>query len=444
MRNHSKHGITVDNVSYFGNYQPNEDTLNISELKQIKSEFIKHINQQREIVRRHGLFYIDRSIENDKAKFDYQSMSKYYTIKFSNIKHTYQKNQCNCNTHLLLKGGYAGQAVLRNETIVTIGCLKFKFTYSMQEVQDISKYDITGEKKPLNGLHIQFQSKQEEINVTKGFQSLIPLVPVVNKYGSLKKIEKVEAAVAAEDKNIYSLNEQNIVNHLDMEADSVNHVFSNNNTEIDDMIQNNDNVVLTVEDLNDDNIQIKEDIYDNDLLTMEDIDDDSMSTVKVDDDNNIMILNDAHDSVLILDNNINYSSTPNDINTNVTDSLGNLQPRTQFWDDINSDIQSCYTNDLIQEVVMVNCSENKVEEQTVYEYTDNNITERVVTNSPEWLIEEIVVNQDGKPVNQEPLPGPSGQHRNFNTEHLYCARSPSDKMQTIIISSDDEYYGYDD
>jgi len=338
MRNHSKHGIIVDNVSYFENYQPKEDILNIRELKQINSQFIKHINKQRKIVRRHGLLYIYRSIENDKVKikyagkkrkFDYRSMFKYYTNKFSNIKHTYQKIQCHCNKRMMLKSGYAGQAVLRNETIMSIGCLKFKFTYSMQEVpnvytQDISKYYITGERKPLNGLHIQFQSEQEEINVTKGFQSLIPLV---NKYGSLKEIGKVEAAVAAEDKNVYSLNEQNIVNHLHMEADSVNHVFSNNNTEIDDIIQNN----------------------------------------------------------VMIKNNDNF------------------------------------------------------EEETVHEFPDNNITECVATDAQDRFVED-----DGKPVNQESLPGPSGQHKNFNTEHLYCACSPLDKMQTIIISSDDEYYGYDD
>lgn len=248
MKNHSRHGIIVDNVSYFGSHRP-KDLLNSSEFKKINSEIIKHINKRRRSVRKHDMFHIYQNNESGKMifkyigkrrKFDYRPLDKYYTSKFKNIKHAYRKIQCKCSKRLVPKDGFAGQALLRNESMISIGCMQFKFTYDkyMKEVLKVCTESQLGNQdgevirnKLINGICLKSQPEQENnIGIIKNTKNDI-LIDSINQHNSLK------------DTN--NTNEQSHTRVFDLNNIG-DRRSSNDNTNIDSVITSNDNDKLTL------------------------------------------------------------------------------------------------------------------------------------------------------------------------------------------------------
>lgn len=393
MKNHSRHGIIVDNISYFGSHQP-KDLLNSSELKKINSQIKKHINKRRRSVRKHDMFRIYQNNENGKMilkyvgkrrKFDYRPLDKYYSSKFKNIKHAYRKIQCKCSKRLVPKDGFPGLAVLRNESVISIGCMQFKFTFDKRlkeilkvctESQLANQDSEVVQNKPFNGIRLKFQSEQENnIDITRNTRNTILL-------NSINYSHK--------DSNINSLNEQNSsVFNLD---DAENCGFSNDNTNIDCI-------------------------------------------------NDCMITLDGNDEPKL----------------EISPSSSSDMSRKKYWNHLNgvsNKIQSSFANDLIQEFEVNDSSEDNetIEEEIVYEVNDaevgNSMTEHI-SDVQDWIIEEIVIEEE-KNYNSNGLehsvnlqsastvgiPVPDNR-RVYKTEHLYCARSPS-YDQSIVISDDDD------
>jgi len=388
MKNHSRHGVIEDNVAYFGNHRPKDPSKN-SELEKINSQVKKYINKRRRLVWRHNMFRIHQTNESEnviikyvgkRRKFDYRSLGKYYKKKFKNINHSYGKIQCQCSKRFVPKDGYAGQALLRNESIISIGCMQFKFMFDThskeipkvcaQSSPVIKQYGPV-RSKPLNGIRLKFQPEQENgINVSRETRNKLALL-TINGHRSFENVD---------DRN--SCNEQNHTNTFDLDNG-----FSNDNTEVD---------------------------FGN---------------------NCIIIHNPGRPT-----SNINLSSLSD-------------KPCTKHWNTngLSSKIQSCFASDLIQEFeVNESCDGNEIfEEEILYELTDaeaDNTTAEHISDVQNWIIEEIVVEEDRNCNGNEhsnlqsssaveyPVPD---NRRDYKTEHLYCVRSPS-YDQPIIISDDDD------
>lgn len=400
MRNHSRHGISVDDVSYFGRNRP-KDLKNSNELKQINFQVRKHLNKRRRIVRKHSMFhfYENSGSENviikyaeKKQKFDYRPLYKYYmNTLIKNVKHSYPKIQCKCSNRSIPIDEFEGEAVLLNDSIMSIGCLKFKFTYTRKipiertEQLFIAKQDSTVENKPLNGIK-KPQSKQENgIVVISGTENKPKLV-TMNGHCSLEDLSSIN-----------SLNEQKYISTCNLDNSENRHGISNNSTIINATV---DNLIIP---------------FTNDKSSKD----------------------------------INLSYSPSDTSCK------------KKWINMNGmsgKLQSCFANDLVQEVEVNESSEEyteTIDEEIVYEmsYTevDNSKAERI-SDVQDWIIEEIVVeegknfhrNSKGHSVNLQ-LASAVGYHvpdhnlGKYKTEHLYCARSPSTyKTSPINISDDDD------
>ncbi|XP_022162961.1 uncharacterized protein LOC111028574 isoform X3 [Myzus persicae] len=167
LKNLSRFGVIVDNVSYFGNRRK---PSNNHELKKVNSGLLKHINKQRKTVQKDKIIHVAHNSDDEKpiikyaAKthgFNYKPMSKYYLNMYKNTKHGYKKAQCKCSKRLIQKDGYSGFAILRNESIILIGCMKFKFTYdsnlpdSLETFSKIQNKPFQNENEPQeNGINI--------------------------------------------------------------------------------------------------------------------------------------------------------------------------------------------------------------------------------------------------------------------------------------------------
>ncbi|KAL5234705.1 hypothetical protein ACI65C_002115 [Semiaphis heraclei] len=164
LKNLSRFGVIVDNVSYFGNRRI---PSNNHELKKVNSELLKHINKQRKTVQKDKIIHVAQNSDDEKPiikyagkkthGFNYKPMSKYYLSKYKNTKHGYKKAQCKCSKRLIQTDGYSGFAILRNESIILIGCMKFKFTYDSKILEILTKVDskpLPNTKKPQeNGIN---------------------------------------------------------------------------------------------------------------------------------------------------------------------------------------------------------------------------------------------------------------------------------------------------
>lgn len=398
MKNHSRHGIIVDNVSYFGNHRP-KDLSNCNEQKKINSLIMKHINKRRRSVRKHDMFRVHQSSESEKLfvlkyvgkrkRFDYGQMSKYDWSKIKNFnnymnKHAYRRSQCLCSKRFIPKDGYPGVAVLRNDSIMSIGCMKFKFTYDTcsRETPKVCKKpkqeQTIKNKQPLNGTRIKSQPEQENcINKVNGIRNKPELV-TTNGHCSLDVIS---------DTN--SLNEQNNISTFSLDKYEDRGLF-NGKTKI----------------------------------------------------------NGLFDFKILQDN----------INKHILDSSLSISPRIPFtkqWNNkngISNKAQSCFANDLIQEVEVNESSEDGetiIEEIVYYTETDNSAAEcnNDVQNLiiEEEILEDEVDNFNGNDYSvdlqlssTEKYRVPNCNHGAYKTEHLYCARSPSYNNDAIVISDDDD------
>lgn len=396
VRNHSRHGISVDDVSYFGRNRP-KDLKNSNELKQINSQVRKHLNKRRRIVRKHSMFhfYENSGSENviikyadKRQKFDYRPMYKYYmNTLIKNVKHPYPKIQCKCSNRSIPKDEFEGEAILLNDSIMSIGCLKFKFTYTRKipilcTEKFLAKQNGTVEKKPLNGIKKPQSEQENSISMINGTENKSELV-TMNGHCSLEDVDNINSL--NEQKNISTFNLDNSENGISNNS-KINHVTI-------------DNLILPVT---------------NDKPSKD----------------------------------INLSYSPSDT------------PCKKKWINMNGmsgKLQSCFANDLVQEVEVNESSEEyseAIDEEIVYEmsYTevDNSKAERI-SDVQDWIIEEIVVeegknfhrNAKGHSVNLQ-LASAVGYHvpdrnlGNYKTEHLYCARSPNTYETSPIIISDDD------
>lgn len=482
MKNRSRYGIIVDNVSYFGSRRPKEASN--SELKEINSQVKKHINKRRRVIQNRRMLRIYNHLESEKViikyagkkrKFDYRLMSKYYSNKFKNVKHSYRKIQCKCSKRVIPKDGYAGQAVLRNKSIMSIGCMRFKFTYSTEEVpkvcaEKVHKVYAKKVSKACVDVPNVFVKENSKVCMKKNVDVCTEKVPNayveedLDVYEEVPKVyledsnkyteENPTAVLAKQDKALHtseqqpqngthrnclfeitttfsalinrceSLEEQHVLKQ--MYLDNISEFeFSDSHLEINDVP--NDNIDIG----EDDNVQtLHKD--DNCEQTLE-----SSSNLALDDSGNPTLNNNGD---LALNDNVdptlNDGGDPTLNNVHSSDSTNVAESHEQIP---VSGVQSCFVNDLIQEVdesFSDGCE--IVEEEVLFEFDYNSAAERVVDNVQNW-IEEVDVEVEENSVDQEPqLLANYNTHRDYKTEHLYCARSPTDPIPTIIISSDDD------
>ncbi|XP_050544888.1 uncharacterized protein LOC126907566 isoform X2 [Daktulosphaira vitifoliae] len=168
IKNHSKYGIIVNNISYFGNYQPKD--LTNKKLNKINSQIKRHINKRRKLMRKQPIFSIN---ETNNGKFslkyntnkqnsllDYRSLSKNYMNMLSNTTHNYSNVQCSCSKRLIPKDGYPGLAFLCSGSTVSFGCIKFNFTYD-RYVRSVSIEPLSTKKS----LTFKEEMKESEIDL---------------------------------------------------------------------------------------------------------------------------------------------------------------------------------------------------------------------------------------------------------------------------------------
>lgn len=361
MKNLSRFGVIVDNVSYFGNRRRPKDPSNNHELKKVNSGVRKHINKLRKTVQKNKIILIHQNSDDEKPiikyasktrEFNYKLMSKYYKSKFKNIQHGYQKVECKCSKRLIQKDGYSGIAILRNESIIVIGCMRFIFTYDAGIIETLRlNTDESLAKKERTHLKSLF----EQENCIK------LLIDTGNEQDSVYINENC------------SLQDTSTINKLDLDYSGYGDFY---NTKVGGIS---------------DNIPIDND----DVQSM-------------------------------------------DYETSDTEY-------TKQWTTTNavsSKIQSCFASDLIQEVEVIESSEDSeiIEEEVVYEMNyaeaDNSALARN-SDDQEWIIEEVVgeeyrnYNDHKSGVDQQLTSG------DYKTEHMYCARSPVCD-DPIIISDDEE------
>uniref|UniRef100_A0A2H8TZ21 PHD finger protein 21A n=1 Tax=Melanaphis sacchari TaxID=742174 RepID=A0A2H8TZ21_9HEMI len=392
LKNLSRFGVIVDNVSYFGNRRK---PSNNHELKKVDSSLKRHINKQRKTIQKDKIIQVTTNSDDEKPvikyagkkrAFNYKPMSKYYISKYKNMKHSYQKVQCKCSKRLVQKDGYSGFAILRNESIILIGCMKFKFTYDvgiteiLKVCTDESLAKINGivENKPFNESRLKCFSKKEN-----GIDILVDTINNLNSFS----INDNCSLKDADDSN--SINEQNITNKSNLENSAQSEFF---------------------------NIKV-----------------DGVSENKV------------HDY---------EDEPPSKINASEISNTECIK-RWEMMNTVSSNEKSCFASDLIQEVEVNESSEDGeiIEEEIVYEmnYAEaDNFAPAPINDVQDWLIEEIVIDEernfnDNEPENSNDpqltstvgFPESACNDEDFKTEHMYCARSVTYDSETIIISDDD-------
>lgn len=394
MKNHSRYGIIVDNISYFGKYRPKD--LSNNKLKQINCHVKQFINKRRRYLHANNdlfRFYqkngsgrlIIKYVTNNK-KFNYRSMYKYVTTSFKNTNNNFRQIQCKCLNRLLPKDGYAEQAVLRNGSIISIGCIQFKFTCdSSTKVCNnksaevlISNRDESVRTILLNEVHsTQFQ-QEEIVSLNNGIRS-DPVLFTINEQCPLEDV--VDTDSYKEQNNISTFN----LNNFDY------YTFSNDDNTIDSGVS--DNIIL----------------HNNNEQPLSDINLSSLSEIAC-------------------------------IN----------------WDSMNGvpdNIESCFTDDLVHEVEINNLTEEGVPiEETVYvDYINvENSTSEHITEVQDWLIEEIVIADPAYndldfgpcdrmdcPPSTEPYLEWDNNGRDSKTEHLYSSSSTHYNESVVISDNED-------
>ncbi|KAL4112829.1 hypothetical protein QTP88_016552 [Uroleucon formosanum] len=387
LKNLSRFGVIVDNVSYFGNRRkPSND----HELKKLDSGLLKHINKQRKTVQKDKIIHVAHTSDDEKPiikyagktrRFNYKPMSKYYLSKYKNMEHGYKKAHCKCSKRLIQKDGYSGFAILRNESIILIGCMKFKFSYDdgilkilkICTNESLAKIEGIVETNSINKSHLKGLSDQEN-----GIDILTDPLNNLNSYS----INENSSIKDADDTN--SLNEQNKLDlddspHSDFYYNRV-HCVPENIMHYNDIIQplemhapeTSDTEYLKRWDMNP--MSNKQSCFASDLIQEVEINESS-------EDGEII------EEEVVYE--MNYVEADNDAPTHNNDD--------QEWE--------------IEEVV--------IEE-------DRNYNDNEPGNSIDLQLKSAV---------KSPIPGCSSE--DYKTEHMYCARSTS-YDETIVISDDDD------
>ncbi|VVC35505.1 Hypothetical protein CINCED_3A023677 [Cinara cedri] len=195
VKNHSVHGIIVDNISYYGHHR--------SDQKKILSYISKFLNNRRVAVRKDNLFQVYSYYDKKAVKyisgmhsFDYGSMYKYYNDETKESDYAYRLDPCKCLKRHIPNDGYTGQALLRDESLISIGCLQFKFTYNKNEVTKMcsemsaTKESVTAEDQSLNEPCLRMITEQDNCtSVLRGTETEIPVI-TLDDYESNTIIEQ--------------------------------------------------------------------------------------------------------------------------------------------------------------------------------------------------------------------------------------------------------------
>lgn len=385
MKNHSRHGLIVDNVSYFGNRRPKESSN--SELKKINSQVKKFINKRRSQVRHRNLIHVYQNIDGEKVvfkyagkirSFNYEPMLKYYMGKLKNTKHSIKKVECKCSKRLPPKDGYAGQALLTNGSIISIGCLTFKFTYDIftRKMTKSCTENLEAKQdgnKLLNGEQLKLPSEQENcINNTNCIRNEQEIV-TINSHCSLENTD---------DTN--SFNEQNNISLLDLH-NSQGGSSSKEKAIINGMTKNTtmhkSNIKSPLEVNMSDTVCTKKFNNTDDVLLNKCLASDLIQEVDV-----------LSDDGRVIEEEIVYSMHVPEAEISTTNRINDVQD----W--------------IIEEIVV---------EDKNYNNNDHDSSVNLQLSSP---LEYSV---------------PENNHGDYKTEHMYCARSPS-YNEPIVISDDDD------
>lgn len=392
VKNHSRHGIIVDNISYYGNQRPT-DQINCIDQKKILAHINKFLNKRRIAARKHNLFRVYPNHDFDRVMmkyvtkirhFDYKSMSKYYNDKDKQIKNAYRIDQCKCLKRLIPEDGYTGRALLRDKSLISIGCLQFQFTYNKYEVTNLcsetttTKQDVIVEDQSLIEPCLRTQTEQDNYTgvLIRDTETEIPLVTI-------------------DDYESNMFNEQNNIN-----------TFGIDNPE--DISLSTDSIQIT---------RIDNAFYNNDKTQF------------------------IYNNVSSQCEEAAYTTQWNSMN----DGSGTMQPCNA-----NDLIQEVEVNEIEGD------GENVEEEFVYdinYAEVDTNI-EQNISDIQDWVIEEDADLEDKIHYNSNE-PGPSSANlpmpsavdfpvcdshiEHYKTEHLYCATTQTFD-EIIVISSDDEDY----
>lgn len=387
MKNLSRFGVIVDNVSYFGNRRK---PLNNHELKKVNSGLLKHINKQRKTVQKDKIIHVAHTSDDVKPiikyagktrRFNYRPMSKYYLSKYKNMEHGYKKAQCKCSKRLIQKDGYSGFAILRNESIILIGCMKFKFSYDdgilrilkVCTNESLAKIEGIVETNSMNKSHLKGLSDQEN-----GINILMDTFNNLNSYS----FNENSSFKDADDTN--SLNEQN---KLDLDDSPHSGFYYNRVHCVSENIVHYNDIIQPLE----------------------------------------MHASETSDTEYLKQWDMNPMSNK----------------QSCFASDLIQEVEineSSEDGEIIEEEIVY---EMNYLEADNYAPTRNN-------DDQEWEIEEVVIGEDRnynvnelgnstdlqlKSAVKSPIPGCNSE--DYKTEHMYCARSTS-YDETIVISDDDD------
>lgn len=390
-------------MSYLGNYRPKD--LSVNELKKINTQIKKHINRRRNFVRKRRLFCLYHDVDSERmfvryvgkrwrSTFDPRPIYKYYIKTLKKPKHNHQNIiQCKCSQRVIPKDGYAGQAVLYNESIMSVGCIKFKLT--IKEVPQIIKEEprlirngiIV--KEPLNGTRIKTSQSEQKTS--------IDVVHETGKNSLLVNINGHNSLDDANDTNFF--NEQNNTNMLDVKK--CDNKFPN------------DNIKINGAPLNDNFL-----IYDDNDDPMSDTD-----------------LSDLHHSPHSKRRKIMNGMSSNTSTYLATDLIQEVEVDAN----ISCSSESFEGNENIEEEVVYEM-DSEADTSTVDGVNEGDVQD--------WITEESVVENYGG-TDQEQLIStvgvgyslPASHRKNCKTENFYAPSSLDENVQTDY---DDTYYVDDD
>lgn len=416
MKNHSRHGFIVDNVSYFGSRLP-KDQSNNTEFLKLDSLVKKYINKRRRTVRKRKMFrVIEEDDENGsvivkyigkKRPFDYKPLCKYYCNLFKKTKNRKQV-LCKCSKRLIPKDGYDGPALLRDGSMITIGCTKFKFTFDNMAPPSVNEEITTTPKVGT-----------KKIPVKRGGSSIAKKKPPPRPLNGKRLKSRPERDIGIKTTQDELPSSMVTINGLlpvkeEEEMDCTTDLF----------IEQNRTAVDTV---------------------------DSKDRRSHREENSIIFISDD-EAVAIPD-------------FDPPSSLSDTRQQQSF-NGLSDKIQTFSANDLIQEfeVCASDCEEEYVYGTAVEQVANSDelgyggAVDRIVANVQDLIIEEeVVVDEDRTAYNgrDHPMESAIDEHpvssnhhhhhliRDFKTEHLYCARDPREPRdprldEPIVISDDDD------
>ncbi|XP_050434457.1 PHD finger protein 12 isoform X2 [Adelges cooleyi] len=461
VTNHSKYGIIVNNVSYFGNHQPID--LTIRDLNKINFQIKKHINKRRKIVRSQRMFSFSQTNKEKllikytsnkrDPKLDYRSLTKYYRKMLSSTKYTYSDVECSCSKRLIPKDGYPGLAFLSSGSTMLIGCINFTFTHD-QYVRSVSikhmntdEPFIKREKTIENEIYSKTNEKENSVTSNRS-----------------QGDDRIEDEVVVTNSKCFSQNES-IVNSNNSNKENQLEVFING-----DCSSKNKNIKNTCK-------TNRKDENKHEVVTNGDCSPENETIVNTPTEQNYIKLDNSVNDSIVNGLSISYKNNTSIEDVNKSNSFDDTE--STKWlntNGVSNKMQSCSASDLIQEVEVdanYECfnetynNEHNIQEEIVYEMdylepSHSRVEYVSEADAQNWIIEEILEEEDNMNISSsseivnesnsfdDQLSGSkvsnnssieysvSGcNYKEYKTENVYYhASSPCD--ETIVISDDDE------